>query len=226
MKTLHQNNINIILHYRHSKKPAQQLQQQLNQIRYNSVSLLPADLQNIQEFPDLVQQAYNVHQRLDILVNNASSFYPTPMGTATEEQWEDLFVSNAKAPFFLSQAVMPYLKTHQGCIINVADIYALRPLKQHPIYSMAKSALLMMTQSLAKELAPNIRVNAIAPGAILWPENSCNTEIQQQIIENTPLKRQGEAEDIAKTVKFLVADAPYITGQVIAVDGGRSLSFF
>jgi len=160
---------------------------------------------------------------LDILVNNASSFYPTPVGNVTEEQWDDLMGSNLKAPFFLSQAVAPYLKKQQGCIVNIVDIHAQRPMAEHSVYNMAKAGLEMQVKTLAYELGPEIRVNGIAPGAIMWPENEMDEMAKKRIISRTYLKRKGSPEDIARTVLFLVRDADYVTGQVLAVDGGRSL---
>lgn len=161
--------------------------------------------------------------RLDVLVNNASSFYPTPIGTIDETHWDDLVGSNLKAPLFLSQAAAPLLATQQGAIVNIADIHADRPLKGYPLYCAAKAGLVMLTKALARELAPAVRVNAVAPGAILWPEHA-SEETRRAIIARTALKRQGRPRDIARAVSFLVMDADYVTGQVLTVDGGRSLS--
>ena len=222
-KLLHQNGMNIVLHYRGSREKAQALQNELNKIRENSVILIQADLHNTSGLPALIEASIKTWGKLDVLINNASSFYPTQIGKATEDQWDDLIGSNLKAPFFLSQAAAPYLKETQGCIINIVDIHAERPLKTFPIYSMAKAGLVMMTKSLAGELGPDIRVNAVAPGAILWPEN-LDEVAQQRIVSRTFLKRQGEPNDIAKTILFLIQNADYITGQIIAVDGGRSLN--
>lgn len=222
-KLLHQHGMNIVLHYRSSREAAKNLQQELNGIRENSVILIQSDLHITTGLSALIEESVKAWGRLDVLINNASSFYPTKMGKATEEQWDDLIGSNLKAPFFLSQAAAPHLKKHNGCIVNIADIHAERPLKTFPIYSMAKAGLVMMTKSLACELGPEIRVNAVAPGAILWPEN-LDEVAKQRIVSRTFLKRQGEPNDIAKTILHLIKDAAYITGQIIVVDGGRSLN--
>jgi pteridine reductase len=220
---LHQNGLNIVLHYRGSREKAQSLQKELNDLRENSVILIQADLHITNGLTALIEESVKAWGQLDVLINNASSFYPTKMGKATEEQWDDLLGSNLKAPFFLSQAAAPYLKKTNGCIVNIVDIHAERPLKEHPIYSMAKAGLVMMTKSLAGELGPEIRVNGVAPGAILWPEN-LDEVTKQRIVSRTFLKRQGEPNDIAKTILYLIKDASYVTGQIIAVDGGRSLN--
>ena len=162
---------------------------------------------------------------LDVLVNNASTFYPTPLGSITEDDWHDLIDSNLKAPLFLCQSALPHLKQTRGVIVNIVDIHAQRPLRNHPVYGAAKAGLAMLTRSLAKDLGPDIRVNGVAPGAILWPESGVPEKIQQSIIREISLRRAGEPEDVATTVLFLVRDAPYITGQVIAVDGGRSVGW-
>ncbi|MCK5644727.1 MAG: pteridine reductase [Gammaproteobacteria bacterium] len=222
-KLLHENDMNIVLHYRGSRKQAQALQKELNDIRENSVILIQADLHITNGLTALIEESVKAWGRLDILINNASSFYPTHMGKATEEQWDDLVGSNLKAPFFLSQAAAPHLKKTSGCIINIVDIHAERPLKTFPIYSMAKAGLVMMTKSLAGELGPEVRVNAVAPGAILWPEN-LDEVAKQRIVSRTFLKRQGNPNDVSKTILFLIKDADYVTGQIIAVDGGRSLN--
>lgn len=222
-RLLHQEGMNIVLHYRSSREKAQALQQELNAIRENSVVLIQADLHLGSGLPALIEAAVKAWGQLDVLINNASTFYPTPVGKATEEQWDDLIGSNLKAPFFLSQAAAPHLKKTNGCIVNIVDIHAERPLKTFPIYSMAKAGLVMMTKSLAGELGPDIRVNAVAPGAILWPEN-LDDVAKQRIVSRTFLKRQGNPDDIAKTILYFIKDADYVTGQIIAVDGGRSLN--
>jgi pteridine reductase len=172
----------------------------------------------------MIQQAQSVWGQLDVLINNASTFYPTPVGSISEQNWDELIGSNLKAPLFLSQAAAPYLKQRQGNIINIVDIHADRPLKEHTVYSMAKAGLAMLTKSLARELGPEIRVNGIAPGAILWPENELNEASKEEILSRTALKRSGEPTDIANTALFLIEHAHYITGQIISVDGGRTLS--
>lgn len=222
-RLLHANNMNIVLHYRSSREQAQALQKELNAERENSVIIIQADLHITSGLPTLIEEAVKAWGRLDVLINNASSFYATPVGKASEAHWDDLVGSNLKAPFFLAQAAAPHLKKANGCIVNIVDIHAERPLKSFPIYSMAKAGLAMMTKSLACEMGPEIRVNAVAPGAILWPEN-LDEVAKQRIISRTFLKRQGAPTDIAKTILYLVKDAGYITGQIIAVDGGRSLN--
>lgn len=222
-KLLHQNGMNIVLHYRGSREQAQALQKELNDKRENSVILIQVDLHITNGLSALIEESVKAWGRLDVLINNASSFYPTKMGKATEEQWDDLIGSNLKAPFFLSQAATPHLKKTNGCIVNIVDIHAERPLKKFPIYSIAKAGLAMMTKSLACELGPEIRVNAVAPGAILWPEN-LDEVAKQRIVSRTFLKRQGEPDDISKTILYLIKDADYVTGQIITVDGGRNLN--
>jgi pteridine reductase len=223
-RQLHETGMNIALHYRHSKSAAEELAAELNQQRKDSVITIQGDLLDTEILPQIIKQAASHWQGLDVLINNASSFFPTEVGGSTEEEWNDLIGSNLKAPFFLAQAATPYLQKQQGCIINIIDIHAERPLKGHPIYSIAKAGLAMMTKSLARELGPDIRVNGIAPGAILWPELEMDESNKQEIIERTALKRQGSPEDIARTALFLIRDAEYISGQIISVDGGRTLS--
>ena len=197
----------------------------LNQQRPNSALAFAADLNHLQDIQHLAHTLLQQWQRLDVLINNASSFFPTPVADASEAQWNDLMNSNLKAPFFLAQAFAAELQQRKGCIINIADIHADRPLKQHPIYCAAKAGNVMLTKSLARELAPQVRVNGIAPGAILWPEqdDGLDDSTQQEILQKIPLARSGTPEDIARAVRFLVQDAPYIIGQIITVDGGRSL---
>ena len=221
-RTLHRQGMRLVLHYRHSRKAAQALQKELNTERADSVILVQADLLCNQGIPTIVQQAIDSFGQLDVLINNASSFYPTQVGSVSEEQWEDLIGSNLKAPFFLSQAAAPYLAKQQGCIVNIVDVHADRPLKTHPVYSTAKAGLVMLTRALAVELGPDIRVNAVAPGAILWPEN-IDEVTKQRIVSRTVLKRKGEPQDIAKAILYLIKDAGYMSGQVLTVDGGRSL---
>ncbi|VAW95183.1 FolM Alternative dihydrofolate reductase 1 [hydrothermal vent metagenome] len=223
-RTLHAEGANLVLHYRSSRNAAHTLQSELNQNRADSVVLICADLLDEATLPALISDAYSAWKRLDVLVNNASTFYPTPIGKATPQQWEDLFGSNLKAPFFLAQAAAPHLKIRRGCIVNIVDIHADRPLKRHPIYSTAKAGLVMLTKALACELGPEIRVNAVAPGAILWPETDMDEVTKQRIINRTFLKRQGSPEHIARAVLYLIRDAEYTSGQVLTVDGGRSLN--
>jgi len=228
-EVLHQAGANIIIHCRHSRQHADLLAQRLNQQRANSAAVVTGDLSRQDQLNRLVEQAHQQWHRLDALINNASSFFPTAMGTVDDRQWQDLMDSNLRAPFFLSQAAMPYLKASYGCIINIVDIHADRPLAGHSVYCMAKAGLAMMTRSLACELGPEIRVNAVAPGAILWPSAEAGAaelsdQQKQRIVEKTFLKRQGKPEDIAATILFLIRDAHYITGQIVNVDGGRSLN--
>ncbi|TDX98168.1 pteridine reductase [Thiohalophilus thiocyanatoxydans] len=222
-RLLHEQGMNIVLHYRHSREAAEQLQLELEHQRADSVVLAQADLHHTNELRQLAKQAAQVWGRLDVLINNASTFYPTPVESASIAQWDDLMGSNVKAPFFLSQAAAPYLQEQQGCIVNIVDIHAERPLRNFPLYSMAKASLGMMTKALAAELGPEIRVNGVAPGAILWPEN-LEDEDKEKIISRTFLKRRGSPDDIAKAILYLIRDADYMTGQILAVDGGRSLN--
>ena len=221
---LHSADMNIILHYRHSTADAKALQKELVDKRPDSCTLLQGDLQDIEAFPALIHQAARQWGGLNALINNASSYYPTPIGTLDESQWNDLILSNLKAPFFLAQAAATLLEKNQGCIVNIVDIHGIRPLKDYSIYSIAKAGLISATRSLAKELGPDIRVNGIAPGAILWPETETTDQRKAEIISRVPLGRIGLPADIAKAALFLIRDADYITGQIIAVDGGRSLS--
>lgn len=223
-RTLHEQGATIVLHYRNSKTAAEQLQAELNSQRGQSVFLAQGDLLDHSQMENIVSQAAEHTGQLDVLINNASSFYPTEVGKVSNQQWEDLVGTNMKAPFFLAQAASPHLAKQQGCIINIVDIHADRPLKGYPVYSMAKAGLVMMTRALACELGPYIRVNAIAPGAIMWPENDMDEATKEKIISRTFLKRKGDPGDIAKTALFLISDATYMSGQVLTVDGGRSLN--
>jgi pteridine reductase len=223
-RILHAHGANLVIHYRSSRKAALALQEQLNARRPESVVLIQADLLEVDNLPALVREAHGAWGRLDVLVNNASSFYPTPVGTVDERQWNDLLGTNLKTPFFLSQSAAPHLARQRGCIVNIADIHGDRPLKGHPVYSIAKAGLVMLTKALAAELGPEVRVNAVAPGAILWPQSDMDDLTKQRIVSRTFLKRQGSPADIAKAVLFLIRDAQYMTGQVLAIDGGRSLN--
>ena len=223
-ETLFDAGYDLALSYRHSRGEAEALCARLEAKRAQSCLILPLELSRVAELPAFVAQVTARFGRADALINNASSFYPTPLARATEAQWDDLFASNVKAAFFLAQACAPQLARQNGCIVNLVDIYGERPLPGHPIYSMAKAALAMMTMALASELAPEVRVNGIAPGAVLWPESGKASGEQKALLARTPLGRAGEPADIARTALFLLRDAPYITGQIIRVDGGRSLS--
>lgn len=220
-RMLHGEGMNLVLHYRSSRTEALALQRELNARRADSVLLVHADLLAVSGLPTLVNQALEAWGRLDVLVNNASTFYGTPVGRITEQAWDDLFGTNARAPLFLAQAAAPHLRARQGCIVNIADIHGDRPLKDHAVYSMAKAALVMMTRALASDLGPQVRVNAVAPGAILWPREGVDEVTKQRIVSRTFLKRKGDPQDIAKAVRFLIRDADYMSGQVLTVDGGR-----
>lgn len=224
-RALHQLDYNIVLHYRNSHTEACDLANELNQLRGNSCVLVQADLARMTDLEVLAQAATQHWGRVDVLINNASSFYPTPIGEATEQQWDDIMASNIKAPFFLAQLLAAELQKNRGCIINMADIYADKPLKQHSLYSIAKAANVMLTKTLAQELAPHVRVNGVAPGAILWPEQEALAETAKQaLLQKIPLQTTGNPSDIAETIVFLVLHAPYINGQIIAIDGGRNLT--
>ena len=222
-RRLHAAGFDLALHYRDSAGEAQALAAELESARAGSVVLLQADLAQFDRLPELVAKAVGRFGRLDALVNNASAFYPTPFGTTTPAQWDELFAINARAPFFLAQAAAPHLASANGAIVNIADIYAERPLRGHAVYAMGKAALLQMTRALALELAPQVRVNAVSPGAILWPENGKDPEAQSALLARTPLGRIGTPGEIAEAVRWLLQDARYCTGQVLRVDGGRML---
>ncbi len=224
VRTLHAAGARIVLHYRTSLPTAAALAAELNAQRSDSVCAHSCDLRDAEALTRLMADVGAHWGRLDALVNNASSFYPTPVGSIGEADWDALVGSNLKGPLFLSQAAAPLLASTRGCIVNITDIHAERPLKSYPLYCAAKAGLLGLTRALALELAPEVRVNAVAPGAIEWPENDSDFPPTEQaaIIDHTLLKRIGAPEDIARTVKFLIFDAPYITGQVINVDGGRT----
>ena len=224
-RILHAAGMNVVLHYNASEEEAISLCEQLNQKREHSAVVIQAALQEAESEKALVKQAAAVWKRLDVLVNNASRFYRTMIGKVTEYAWDDLMRSNLKAPFFLAQAAAPYLAANQGVIINIADIHGKRPLKEYPVYCISKGGVIVMTKVLAKELGPLVRVNAIAPGAIMWPEgdNKLSQEEKQKIVDRTMLQRSGSPEDVAKAVLFLVRDANYMTGQVLTIDGGRML---
>ncbi|MFO1320827.1 MAG: pteridine reductase [Burkholderiales bacterium] len=224
-RRLHAGGANLMVHFRTSAQEARVLQAELNEIRADSVAIVQADLLNIAHLPTLVQETVQHFGRLDVLINNASSFFPTPVGDITESQWDDLIGTNLKTPLFLSQAAAPHLRKAEGCIVNIVDIHADRPMKNYLVYNAAKGGLLALTRSLARELGPEVRVNGVSPGAILWPEDDAWSDelARHRIVSTTLLKRVGEPDDIARTVRFLVEDAPYVTGQVLAVDGGRSV---
>jgi pteridine reductase len=224
-RRLHASGANLMLHYRESAGEARLLQAELNNQRKDSVALIQADLLDLGKLQSTIDQTVHTFGKLDALVNNASSFFQTPVGEITAAQWEDLIGTNLRAPMFLAQAAAPALKKSQGAIVNITDIHAERPLKNYVVYSVAKAGLVGLTRSLARELAPEVRVNAVAPGPILWPDDAAFDELsRQRIISHTPLKREGTPEDIAKAVHYLLADATYVTGETINVDGGRHVA--
>ncbi len=222
---LQQNGARVAIHFRGSSDEAARLADTLNAVRPDSASVFQADLLHTGAIASLVDEVLAWGGRLDGLVNNASTFYPTPVGQITEDDWHDLVGSNFKAPLFLSQAAAPHLARTGGSIVNLVDIHARRPLRNHPVYGPAKAGLAMLTLSLAKDLAPAIRVNGVSPGAILWPEDGMSDAAQQSILRQVPLERAGHPDDIAGCVLYLMRDAPYVTGQIIAVDGGRSIGW-
>ena len=224
-RKLHGAGARVAIHYRGSAEEADALAGQLNALRKDSAATFQGDLNATSDLPNLITAVVDWGGQLDVLVNNASSFYPTPPGEITESDWDDLVGSNLKAPLFLSQAALPELRKSQGVIVNMIDIHAQRPLKNHLVYGPAKAGLAMLTRSLAKDLAPEIRVNGVAPGAILWPEDEMTDTTKQTILDQVPLGRAGDPDDIAGCILYLVRDATYVTGQIIAVDGGRSVGW-
>lgn len=221
-RRLHANGWDVALHFRRSRAELDALIVELEHARPSSTLAVHADLADIGALAPLVEKTIDRFARLDALINNASAFYPTPIDRATPAQWDDLFAANARAPFFLSQAASSHLAKRSGAIVNLVDIYADTPLAAHPIYSMSKAALAAMTKALARDLAPDVRVNGVSPGAVLWPESGKSDEDQQALVERTPLKRVGTPADIASAVAWLL-DAPFVTGEIMRVDGGRHL---
>ena len=224
-RSLHDAGADVAIHWRSSDKEAADLAAELCSIRPESARIFQADLNDTVAIPALVEAVVAWRGRLDCLVNNASSFYPTPLGEITEQDWDDLMGSNLKAPLFLAQAAAPHLREARGNVINIIDIHAIRPLRDHLTYGPAKAGLAMLTKALARDLAPEVRVNGVSPGAILWPEDGLSDAVKKTILSQVPLERPGDPEDIAGCVRFLVRDATYITGQIIAVDGGRSIGW-
>ena len=223
-RRLHADGYDLALHYRSSRQEMDALVAELHEARADSALALQAELSEFDRLPELVARAVGHFGRLDALVNNASAYYATPVGDVTPDQWDELFASNARAPFFLAQAAAPHLARSNGAIVNIVDIYAERPLRGHTVYCMAKAALVMATKSLALELGPQVRVNGVAPGNILWSENPGKAETLDMVHERTALERQGEPDDIAEAVHWLLRGNRYVTGQILAVDGGRTLS--
>ena len=222
VETLHDAGARVVIHYRGSAGEAAALAARLNEARADSALTLQADLLDTAALPSLVDATLDWAGRLDVLVNNASTFYPTPIGEITEAHWDDLMGTNLKVPLFLSQAAAPALREARGSIVNLVDIHSTRPLKDHHVYGPAKAGLAMLTRGLAKDLGPDIRVNGVSPGAILWPEDGMSGNTKQSILDQVPLARAGDPADIAGCVLYLVRDAGYVSGQIIAVDGGRS----
>ena len=225
-RRLHGAGARVMIHYRSSAESAAALAAELNQLRADSAAIVQGDLLDPASYPRMVARTLQDFGRLDVLINNASSFYPTAVGEITEKDWVDLVGTNLKAPLFLSQAAADALSHSHGCIVNIADIHAERPMKSYVVYSIAKAGLVALTKSLAHELGPRVRVNAVAPGPIMWPEEDPTFDDQERrrIVAHTLLKREGSPEDIARAVMFLIQDAPYITGVILPVDGGRSAS--
>ena len=223
---LHQRGWNLVIHYRSREADANTLRDELNDIRPDSAVIIQADLSHPGQTKTLANQAISAWGRLDGLVNNASVFYPNPTPEASADDWDTIMNTNLRAPFFLGQACLPALKKSRGAIVNMIDIYSQRPLADHPLYCASKSGLASLTLSWAKDLAPEVRVNGISPGAILWPEGDAaiDENYQQSILAKTPLARTGAPDDIAGAIAFFLCDAPFVTGQILSVDGGRSLN--
>ncbi len=222
---LHAAGASVAVHYRNSSDDARRFVAELNDGRPNSALAVQADLLDTSNSRSFVDTVVDWGGELHGLINNASTFYPTPLGSIEESQWDDLIGSNLKAPLFLSQAAASHLRNSKGSIVNIVDIHATRPLKNHSVYGAAKAGLAMLTRSLARDLAPEIRVNGVSPGAILWPEDGMTDEMQKSILQQVPLQKAGDPDDIAGCVLYLLLDAPYVTGQIIAVDGGRSIGW-
>jgi len=223
-ETLHQRGCDVFLHYHSSSDPVDELAARLNATRPGSAIVMQADLGSAADIEHMAGQIRSATDNLDLLVNNASQFFPTTVGSTTAQQWDDLMNSNLRGAFFLTQALLPELAVAGGSVVNLVDVHATRPMRGHAVYCMAKAGLQMMTLALAKDLGPQVRVNGVAPGAILWPELESSSELQQEILNRTVMGRAGEPQDIASAVAYLGLDAPYVTGQVLAVDGGRSLN--
>lgn len=225
-RMLHAGGAKLMIHYRQSASEARALQAELNLQRPNSVAIIHGDLLNLAVLPTLAEETVRHFGRLDVLINNASSYYATELGEIGDDQWQDLIGSNLKAPLFLSQAAADELRKTGGCIVNITDMHVERPKKGYIVYSVAKAGLVTLTRSLAHEMAPDVRVNAVAPGPVMWPEDNPQFDevYRKRVISQTLLKRIGEGDDVARAVRFLIQDAPFMTGQVIAVDGGRSLN--
>jgi len=223
---LHERGWNLVIHYRSREEQARRLADTMNHQRQDSAIALQADLGNMADIKRLGCEAAATWGRLDALVNNASVFYPNPTPEATEDDWDTIMHTNLQAPFFLLQACLPALRESAGSVVNLIDIYSEKPLPEHPLYCASKAGLAALTRSWARDLAPEVRVNGVSPGAILWPEGDAEVDAryQSKILAKTPLNRTGTPDDIARTIVFLLTEAPFITGQIISVDGGRSLN--
>jgi pteridine reductase len=224
-RALHDAGANVVIHFHRSAGEAAKLVEELSDVRPGSAAGAEANLLETDVAAGLVDATLRSFGQLDILVNNASTFYPTLLGEITERQWDDLLGTNLRAPLFLSQAAAPALRITHGLILNIADIHGFRPLRRYPVYSVAKAGLIMLTKALAREMAPHVRVNGIAPGPVMWPEDGADKELQHKIVERTLLKRAGSAQDVARAALFFATEAPYITGHILAVDGGRSVGW-
>jgi pteridine reductase len=224
-RALHGAGAHVVIHCRRSLGAARTLAAELEAVRPDSTGVIACDLLDTAALPGLIAQARERFGALHLLVNNASTFYPTPLGGITLAQWDDLLGTNLRAPLLLAQAAAPELRRTQGALLNIVDIHGLRPLRDHMVYSVAKAGLIMLTRALARELAPEVRVNAIAPGPVLWPDAPMAGERKEKIIERTPLRQHGSPDDIARAVLFFASEAPFVTGQILAVDGGRSISW-
>jgi pteridine reductase len=222
--SLHQRGCNVFLHYHSSSESVTELAERLNTLRPESAFTVQADLGKDEDIQRLAAEVRAGFGSLDLLVNNASRFFPTAIGSTTATHWDVLMDSNLRGPYFLTQALLTELATAGGSVVNLLDVHAVKPMHGHAVYCMAKAGLQMMTLAMAKDLGPQVRVNGVAPGAILWPEHDCSTQEQQKILKKTVMGRAGNPEDIASAVVYLGLDAPYVTGQVLAVDGGRSLN--
>ncbi len=225
VRVLHGAGANVVVHYRSSAEDAARLAAELNAARAGSATVAECDLLDLTQHSGLIATAVEAFGALDILVNNASTFYPTPIGDIAPIDWDDLVGTNLKAPLFLAQAAAPALHGRGGLIINLADIHGMRPLRRYPVYSLAKAGVIMLTLALARELGPHVRVNAVAPGPVMWPEDGMDPALQAKILARTALKRPGSAVDVARACLYFAAEAPYVTGQVLAVDGGRSIGW-
>ena len=225
-RRLHESGARVVLHCHRSRAEAERLAAELNAIRDRSCAVVQADLLELRSLAPLVEQAARHFGRLDALVNNASTFHATPFGAVDDAAWSDLMGSNLRAPLFLAQAAAPHLRRSRGAVVNIVDIHADRPLPGYIVYTVAKAGLAGLTRALALEMGPEVRVNGVSPGAILWPEDDSHFEPaeRERITGQSPLRRTGNPADVAGAVKYLLFDAPFVTGQILAVDGGRGIT--